>query len=387
MSIIFQSILWSIFGIIIHREGIFNANIPRLLGRALYWVGVPLQIFFLARNSNFEHIAWLPPVVTVLVLILGLALALLIPRLFKQLFFDEEILSLQSLESLLYGANNTDHKAITAGIESESKASSSSLTHTLPALVSTKLAESESLSRALLVTIKYNSLATREKIRHSLPLPETDPGVGSFILASILCSTGFIDLVLIPPLVDFNYWSWIVLYGITHNILGSYGLGVFIADRYSRFKRPSNWLNRLQDLLFLPSLWAFTYGYLSRNLALPNLVEGIISKTILFVVPGAFILIGMQLSELQQWQNLRLGLFPSILKMLIIPGLTGLLLTCFGLHGDSRLVLVLMSSMPTAFASIILTEEYNLNRQIVASSVLLSTLFLPVIILFWLSIF
>ena len=115
--------------------------------------------------------------------------------------------------------------------------------------------------------------------------------------------------------------------------------------------------------------------------------EGIISKAILLVVPGAFILIGMQLSELQQWQNLRLGVFPTILKVLIIPGLTGLLLTCFGLHGDSRLVLVLMASMPTAFASIILTEEYKLNRQIVASSVLLSTLFLPVIILFWLAIF
>ena len=385
MSIIFQSILWSIFGIIIYRERLFNANIPRLLGRALYWVGVPLQIFFLARNSNFEHIVWLPPVVTVLVLLLGLALALIIPRLFKQLFFDDEILSLQTLESLLYGANNTDNRVITAGID-ESKASSS-MTHTSPALVSTKPAQRDSLSKVLLVTVKHNSLATRQKIRHNLPLPETDPGVGSFILASILCSTGFIDLVLIPPLVDFNYWSWIVLYGITHNIIGSYGLGVFIADRYSRFRRRSNWLNRLQDLLFLPSLWAFTYGYLSRNIALPDLVEGTISKAILLVVPGAFILIGMQLSELQQWQNLRLGAFPTILKMLIIPGLTGLLLTCFGLHGDSRLVLVLMSSMPTAFASIILTEEYKLNRQIVASSVLLSTLFLPVIILFWLSIF
>ena len=387
MSIIFQSILWSVFGIIIHREGIFNVNIPRLLGRALYWVGVPLQIFFLAHNSNFEHIVWLPPVVTVLVLLLGLALALLIPRLFKQIFFDDEILSLQSLQTLLYGANNTDHKAIIAGIESESKASSSTLTNTLPASIDTKPDESDSLSKVLLVTVKYSSSITRQKIRHNLPLPETDPGVGSFILASILCSTGFIDLVLIPPLVDFNYWSWIVLYGITHNVVGSYGLGVFIADRYSRFKRSSNWLNRLQDLLFLPSLWAFTYGYLSRNIALPDFVEGAVSKAILFVVPGAFILIGMQLSELQQWQNLRLGVFPTILKMLIIPGLTGLLLTCFGLHGDSRLVLVLMSSMPTAFASIILTEEYNLNRHIVASSVLLSTLFLPVIILFWLAIF
>lgn len=59
-----------------------------------------------------------------------------------------------------------------------------------------------------------------------------------------------------------------------------------------------------------------------------------------------------------------MGIAPAVIKMLILPGITGLLLTCFGIQGDSRLVL--MSSMPTAFASIILAEAYDLNRQIAA---------------------
>jgi len=51
------------------------------------------------------------------------------------------------------------------------------------------------------------------------------------------------------------------------------------------------------------------------------------------------------------------------------------------------LALVLMSGMPTAFANVILAEEYNLDRQIAASSILLSTVSLPLIIPLWLALF
>jgi malate permease and related proteins len=76
-----------------------------------------------------------------------------------------------------------------------------------------------------------------------------------------------------------------------------------------------------------------------------------------------------------------------IFQSIFLPGLSGLLLTLFGFRGDSRLVFVLMSSMPTAFSSLILTEEYNLDRQVTASSILLSILALPAVIWLWLTIF
>jgi malate permease and related proteins len=339
MLIVFQSVLWSVVGVIIYRERIVNANISKLLSLSLYWVGVPLQIFFLARKSNFEQITWLPPVVTVLVLLLGLALALLILSASKQLFFGihTEITSLSQLEGCLVKVESTD--------------------------------------------------LTTEKIGQTIPLPITNTGIGSFILASILGNTGFVGLTLIPPLVNQNYWSWIVLYGVAHNVLGSYGLGVLVADQYSQAETQNNWLNQLQNLLFLPSLWAFVYGYTSRNLPFPDLIETTISQAVLFVVPGAFILIGMQLSKLQQWQSLRWGIFPTIIKMIFIPGITGTLLTFFGLKGDGCLVLVLMSGMPTAFASLILAEVYDLNQNVAASSILLSTVSLPLILSLWLAIF
>ncbi|MCC0178720.1 AEC family transporter [Waterburya agarophytonicola K14] len=339
MLVILQSILWAVFGTILYREKIVGENLPRLLGRTLYWLGVPLQIFFLARKSNFDGIIWLPPLMTIVVLIMGLVCAVLVVEIFKQLIF----------------------------------------------VVVTKLTPQNQLEGLLLSVGLSTSLSTRQLIDRATP--KSNASTGSFILASILGNTGFIGLALVPPLVDSNYWSWIVLYGLAHNVLGSYGIGVLIADCYSYSESKNDWWIQLQNLLFLPSLWAFAYGYFSREISFPRIVETTISQGVLFVVPGAFILIGMQLSKLQKWQNLSSGILPTTIKMIVIPALAGLLFTLLGMSGDSRLALVLMSSMPTAFASIILAEEYNLDRQIAASSILLSTLALPIVIFIWLTIF
>ena len=338
MLVIFQSILWAVFGAILYREKVIDKDLPKLLGRTLYWFGVPLQIFFLARQSNFDRVNWLPPVMTVVVLSMGLALTLLVLKVLQQFIF--------AVIAKLTPQNQFEGLILSVGLSTP--------------------------------------LSGRKLIYETIPA--TNRGTGSFVLASILGNTGFIGLALVPALVDRSYWSWIVLYGVAHNILGSYGLGVLIADRYSREEKQNNWVSQLQNLFFLPSLWAFAYGYISRDLAIPNFLEIIISMGVLFVVPGAFILIGMQLAQLQQWQNLRLGIIPTLLKMLVIPGLAALLFTFFGLSGDGRLALVLMSGMPTAFACIILAEEYDLDRQTAASSILLSTLILPVLILFWLAV-
>ena len=342
MKLIFQCIIWSIIGVIIYRQKIVSANVSRLIAKALYWVGVPLQIFFLVRNSDFGQVVWLPPVVSVLVLLLGLGFTLVVIGLFEQLFFNN---SLQT--STVNEQRNT---------------------------------------------LRLTELAPSNKAEsHKAIIPTTDAEKGSFILGSILGSTGFIGLSLVPSLVARDRWSWIVLYVVAHNILGSYGLGALIAKHFSSNSSSNDWLDecldRLQSLVLLPSLWAFACGYFSQNFTLPYTMELFISKGTLLIIPGAFVLIGIQLSELGQWRNLRLGIVPAIVKIFVLPCVTGLLLTLSGFRGDSRLVLVLMSGMPTAFASIILAETYNLERNIAASSILLSVLSMPISLCLWLILF
>lgn len=71
----------------------------------------------------------------------------------------------------------------------------------------------------------------------------------------------------------------------------------------------------------------------------------------------------------------------------MLPSLVAVGTTLLGLSGDPRLSLVLMAGMPSAFASLILAEEYNLDRNLASSSIALSTIGLLFVIHLWLSLF
>lgn len=324
------------------RLRLMPLNVPQLLGRALYWIGIPLQILALARKSNFTNTAWLPPLITVLVLLLGLGLALL---------------SLQGLKRLTLHWLDVRRKCT-----SPCKVLSENIHY---------------LGFELPFTAELSSKA----------LPKHRSGQGSFILASMLGNTGFLGLSIAPAFVSTSYLGWIVLYGVTHNLLGSYGLGVFLASYFGRSQQKSFCWTQLRDVLCVPSLWAFAIGWFSRYLQFPVLIESGIQASLMFVVPGAFLLIGMQLSKLQGVKSLQGAVVPTALKILILPGLVGLGLTLVGMPEDARFALVLMSGMPTAFANVILAEEYNLDRQLAAGSVVLSTVALPLTIPLWLALF
>jgi predicted permease len=336
MSVILQSIFWTSLGVIPVRLQLIPRSLPRLLGRSLYWLGVPLQIFVLAHRSDFSQTAWFPPLTTLIVLFIGLGLALLILAGCKQ-------------------------------------------------LTSVWFSQQRQFSASLFLNLK-----ALEQI-----LPQHHSSKGSFVLASMLGNTGFIGIAIAPTLVSQSYWSWIVLYGVTHNLLGSYGLGVILASYFGR-SSPSDcselftqnhWWIPLRDLLSVPSFWAFLLGWLSRDVSFPLVIESSLQMGVQLVVPSAFLLIGMQLGTLQGIKGLQTAFIPAVLKILLLPGLVGLSLTLLGIVGDGRLALVLMSGMPTAFANVILAEEYNLDRQIAASSILLSTITLPLIIPLWLALF
>lgn len=311
MWVIAISIFWTILGAILFRFQFVTSKLPKLIGRSLYWVGLPLQIFALAHKSNFAKAIWLPPVTTIQVLLLGLVLA---------------SLSLNYLKPLTHD------------------------------LLNNKLSD---------------------KV-----FPTNRSSQGSFILASMLGSTGYWGMSVVPAFVNRDYVGWIALYGVTHILLGSYGLGVFLAS-YFGTQQKNRWWIQVRDLLSVPSLWAFAIGWCSQDIAFPTIIESGLLTCVSFVIPGAFLLTGMQLIQLQGAKSLQFALLPAILKMLVLPLLAGWGLTLTGVTGDARLTLVLMSGMPTANTNLILAEEYNLDRQVAAGSILLSTVMLPLMIPLW----
>ena len=296
-------ICWTGLGILSVR--FLPAAFPYWLGRGLYWVGVPIEIFSLARQTTFDERAQLAPMITIGSLILGLGLGWVSLQIWQRL----QPVSL----------------APTPGIK------------------------------------------------------------GSLLLCSMLGNTGFVGLAIVPSFVSATDLSWAVLYSVTQNVFGTYGLGVLVSSYYSRKDTASNrWWMQLQDLLRVPSLWGFALGSLTRSMGFPTVVELSLHASIWVVIPGAFILMGIRLSQIKGWQSLKLALLPAIIKTIVMPTLVGMAMTMLGISGDPRLGLVLMSGMPCAFAGLILAEEYNLNGNLVASSIIVSTLMFLIMIPVWL---
>ncbi len=303
-------IIWTSVGLFIFR--FLPESFPRILGRGLFWFGVPLQLLALARRTNVSELSQttiptLAPFITFGALSLGLAIASLILWLQKR-----------------------------------------------------------SPTSALLA-----------------------PGYrGSFLLAAVLGNTGFVGLALAPSIISPADFNWALFYSITHNLIGTYGFGVVIASYCSHAQTSNRWWTQLRDVLTVPSLWAFLFGYLTQSVPLPEPIESGLQASVGVVIAGAFLLTGIRLAQLQGWKSLKLGLIPAVVKVVIVPALVGISTTLFlGLSGDQRLAMVLMSGMPSAFAGLILAEEYDLNRDLVASSIILSTLLLLLVLPLWIVIF
>jgi malate permease and related proteins len=310
-------ICWTGLGIVSVR--FLPSAFPRWLGRSLYWLGVPIEIFSLARQTTFDERAQLAPTITIASLLLGLILGWV---------------SLQVWQ-----------RCRTKGDEAS---------------------ELESDIQPL------------------------SPGLkGSLLLCSMLGNTGFIGLAIVPYFVaSAQDLSWAVLYSVTQNVFGTYGLGVLVSSYYNHQTNASNrWWTQFKDLLSVPSLWGFALGSLTRSIPVAESVEAGLHASIWVVIPGAFVLMGIRLSQIEGWQSLKLALLPAILKTIVMPAIVGMTITLMGMTGDSRLGLVLMSGMPCAFAGLILSEEYNLDRNLVASSIIVSTLIFLVMIPVWLYLF
>ncbi len=309
-------IVWVTVGILLLR--ILPGETPYWLGRALYWFGVPWQIFDLARHSKISGEIGLAPAITVGTLSVGLLMAWV---------------ALQSLEFVKHRYES--QKA------------------TLPVLLPT-----------------YD---------HSQ--------YGPFIIAAMLGNTGFVGLGILPTILEPSAFSWAVFFSLTQNIIGTYFIGVLIASHFGERKgSDSGWI-LARDILTVPSLWACGLGYLSRGTVFPVNVETFASSSLIFVVPISFLLMGLRLAQINGWKSLRNAVVPVGLKMVVLPAIVGVGTSFLGLTGDVRLGLVLMAGMPSAFASLILAEEYDMNRDLAASSIALSTIVLLFMIPVWLWIF
>jgi malate permease and related proteins len=300
-------VLWTSLGLLASRK--LPPSTPQRLGRLLYWVGVPLQVFALAHKSNFSAAPWLPILIVFGILLLGWAVASL----------------------CIMGIRRTGF-------------------------------------------ISKRSLARRSSR-------------GSFVLSAMLGNTMFIGMAIAPSLIHPDYLGWVVIFGIVHYLMGSYGLGVALANHYGRSSSGQTLLSKLIHLVKVPTLWAFGLGCLAHSIHFWPWIDSILTCALKSGIPAVFLLFGLQLGKLRRGRSLNVSIFPALIKMIVVPCLVGIGLTVVGMPHNARFAMVLMTGMPTNSANLILAEEYQLDSQLTAGSILMSTLSLPLMIPLWITLF
>lgn len=220
----------------------------------------------------------------------------------------------------------------------------------------------------------------------TFPLGEwSKPTQGSFLLAAMVGNTGYLGYPVTLALVGSKYFAWALFYDTLGSTLGAYGLGVAIAARFG-MSTQNHW-RLLQAMFSNPGLWSFGFGLGFRTVALPLLLEQTLRVAAWGVIALSLLLLGMRLSQLTSWQNVQRASLSLGIKMLLVPLALGISLPYIGITGLPQLVIVLQMAMPPAFATLVIAEAYNLDRELTVTALAIGSIGLLTLLPLWLWLF
>ena len=211
------------------------------------------------------------------------------------------------------------------------------------------------------------------------------PTQGSFLLAAMVGNTGYLGYPVSLALVGPQYFGWAIFYDTLGSTLGAYGLGVALAAHFGMSSQGQRLL--LEALLKNPALWSFWLGLGFRIVPLPELAEQVLKGCGWTVIALSLLLLGMRLSQLTSWQSVKPASISLGIKMLIVPLVVGFGLSRLGVTGVPQLAIVLQMSMPPAFATLVIAEAYNLDRELTVTALAIGSMGLVVTLPIWLWLF
>ena len=197
----------------------------------------------------------------------------------------------------------------------------------------------------------------------------------------IFSNSGFMGIPLVTAIIGSEYVVYIIPFMIAQNLL-MWTLGIGIMDRDSCFE--------IRAFLRNPVLVSFLLGLIIRqvNPQLPKfLLEGL-NYMATMNTPLAMIVLGTFLPSFDRelLEELKLYLFPVVLKLLVIPLLSIFILNAIGfIDLKARMALLLVIACPTASACAMFSSMYKRDFQkaavFVSVTTILSIVSIPLILM------
>jgi malate permease and related proteins len=204
---------------------------------------------------------------------------------------------------------------------------------------------------------------------------------GSALLAVMLGNTGYIGFPIILTLFGDPGFAWALFYDLLGTTLGAYGMGALIASRYGKSHKGR--LAALQNVLKNPTIVAFGLALIYRE-PLPAMLDQGLTAIAWGAIGLALLLIGMRLGQLTSLAQLRPVILPIGLKMLLLPLLMWGITANLPIPTIAKQVIVLQTAMPPAFATVVLTENYQLDPEFAVAVVAGGTIALLFTLPIWL---
>jgi malate permease and related proteins len=232
------------------------------------------------------------------------------------------------------------------------------------------------------VAIKGQAYITNTKLQQ--------PTEGSFILAAMVGNTGYLGYPITLAMIGQKYFAWALFYDLLGTLFGAYALGVALAVGYSNNSQGNiiqNYGQIAKAIIINPALWSFGFGLLFRQVAIPASVEFCLEILAWISVALSLVLIGMRLAKLNSWHSLPQAGISLAIKMLLVPLILGSIIPLFGLTGKTAQVIVLQMAMPPAFATLVIAEIFNLDRDLAVTALAVGSIVLLVTLPVWLWLF
>jgi len=161
------------------------------------------------------------------------------------------------------------------------------------------------------------------------------------------------------------------IFMVTH-VLMHLTLGLGIASWDTKRKLAS----RVGAVLKFPYIYAIALALLLKALAVPApvIIERFLHLLGDMWIPLMLLLLGIELAQIKIGEVLKPAMVLAGLKLIVPPLCAWGLTTLLGVEGIARAVLIIQSSMPTAVNGLLVARQCNTRPDLVASTLLLSTL-------------
>ncbi|MGP1383188.1 MAG: AEC family transporter [Thainema sp.] len=300
--------------------GVTSPRFIHWLGQSLYWVGVPISVFAFLRQADLSGSIWIAPLAAWIAILISLILA--------WLWIRNQVSRISSQSSQ-------------------------------PANSACFLPDSDHP--------KHNHWSSATQ--------------GSFLLTTMVGNTGYLGYPVVLSLVGSQYFGWAIFYDLLGTMLAAYGLGVVLAAQFGSAEGIGQ---TTKALFYNPTLWSFGLGLLLHEAVFPILVDRVLNSLAWSAIAFSLILIGIRLRQMSSWQHLSKASISLSIKMLIVPLGLGLALQSFALDPAAELVIILESAMPPAFATLVISEAFELDQELTVTTIVTGTIGLLGMLPLWL---